>query len=439
MLNHMPLIAQIHFIMSINDWGKHFNCIFLASDRDEDIEKGKWFSQRKSGTVSGGYTDKFEVRIRKKTVSKDRSNCRQKMSCSERKEYATVEMTLWQEDMRLKDGYKSITARDTMSMVITEKGNDEKIIGADIPEQIHLHAATKTHRSHLLSTTQKMQTEHTYIIHANLTPSSALNSKISTSRRKARKMWIEVGSDAPFELVSSSKKSRAPKLETKSMQLLYAPMDKTKDIPTKETESNPIKQRWVKEKQKSRQATFINLKKLEQSGQELPVWMISLDDIRQDAEAREDEAYESKIKEESSSDDEEPNNGENVDERMTFWRSLRQEQWDSEPPPFDDTSGNTIMKDRSGEPPPPAFDADPSGIDIEAEIEARKAALLLQKISLNDYADSTDEKSQTNIPRSPYRSPKQTLQARDTVVYRGQLIMNVESYEKILHTTPRFL
>ena len=161
-------------------------------------------------------------------------------------------------------------------------------------------------------------------------------------------MWIEVGSDAPFELVkqSSSRKSRAPKLETKSMQLLYAPMDKTKDIPTKETESNPIKQRWVKEKQKSRQATFINLKKLEQSGQELPAWMISLDDIRQDAEAREDEAYESKIKEESSSDDEEPDNGENVDERMTFWRSLRQEQWDSEPPPFDDTSGNTVMKEK---------------------------------------------------------------------------------------------
>ena len=141
-------------------------------------------------------------------------------------------------------------------------------------------------------------------------------------------MWIEVGSDAPFELVGSSIKSRAPKLETKSMQLLYAPMDKTKDIPTKETESNPIKQRWVKEKQKSRQATFINLKKLEQSGQELPAWMISLDDIRQDAEAREDEAYESKIKEESSSDDEEPDNGENVDERMNL-KSLRKEQWDS--------------------------------------------------------------------------------------------------------------
>ena len=87
------------------------------------------------------------------------------------------------------------------------------------------------------------------------------------------------------------------------------------------------------------------------------------------------------------------------------------------------------MKDRSGEPPPPAFDADPSGIDIEAEIEARKAALLLQKINLNDYADSAGQKSQTKIPRSPYRSPKQTLQARDTVVYRGQLIMNVE-YEK---------
>ena len=65
--------------------------------------------------------------------------------------------------------------------------------------------------------------------------------------------------------------------------------------------------------------------------------MISLDDIRQDAEAREDAAYESKIKEASSSDDDEPDNGENVDERLQFWKSLRKEQWDSEPPPFDDT------------------------------------------------------------------------------------------------------
>ena len=121
------------FIMSLSDWGKHFNCIFLASDRDEDIEKGKWFSQRKSGTVSGGYTDKFEVRIRKKPLSKEEAT-RQKMSMTKSKEYATVEMTLWQEDMRLKDGYKSIVARDTMSMIITEKGNDEKIIEAkDIP------------------------------------------------------------------------------------------------------------------------------------------------------------------------------------------------------------------------------------------------------------------------------------------------------------------
>ena len=36
----------------------------------------------------------------------------------------------------------------------------------------------------------------------------------------------------------------------------------------------------------------------------------------------EDEAYESKIKEESSSDDEEPDNGENVDERMHFLEIL---------------------------------------------------------------------------------------------------------------------
>ena len=420
------------FIMSISDWGKHFNCILLASDRDEDIEKGKWFSQRKSGTVSGGYTDKFEVRIRKKPLSKEEAT-RQKMSMTKSKEYATVEMTLWQEDMRLKDGYKSIVARDTMSMVITEKGNDEKIIEAkDIPRTNPPCMQPPNHTGRIfLSTTQRMETEQTYIIHANLTPSSALNSKKSTSRRKARKMWIQVGSDAPFELVkqSSSKKSRAPKLKSKSMQLLYTPMDKTEDIPTKEVENNSIKLNWLNEKKKSRKTTFINLKNLEQQGQELPAWMISLDDIRQDAEVREDEAYESKIKEESSSDDEEPDNGENVDERMQFWKSLRKEQWDSEPPPFDDTSGNTIMKDRSGEPPPPAFYADPNGIDMEAEIEARKAALLLQKISLNDYADSTDEKSQTNIPRSPYRSPKQTLQARDTVVYRGQLIMNVE-YEK---------
>ena len=143
------------------------------------------------------------------------------MSMTKSKEYATVEMTLWQEDMRLEDGYKSITARDTMSMVITEKGNDEKIIGADIPRTDPPCMQPPKHTGRIfLSTTQKMQTEHTYIIHANLTPSSALNSKISTSRRKARKMWIEVGSDAPFELVkqSSSRKSRAPKLETKSMQ-----------------------------------------------------------------------------------------------------------------------------------------------------------------------------------------------------------------------------
>ena len=104
----MPLIAQIPIsIMSLNDWGKQFNCIFIANDRGEDIEKGKWFSQRKSGTVSGGYTDKFEVRIRKKPLSKEEAT-RQKMSMTKSKEYATVEMTLWQEDMRLKDGYKSI-------------------------------------------------------------------------------------------------------------------------------------------------------------------------------------------------------------------------------------------------------------------------------------------------------------------------------------------
>ena len=100
------------------------------------------------------------------------------MSMTKSKEYATVEMTLWQEDMRLKDGYKSIVARDTMSMIITEKGNDEKIIEAkDIPRTNPPCMQPPNHRSHLLSTTQRMETEQTYIIHANLTPSSALNSK----------------------------------------------------------------------------------------------------------------------------------------------------------------------------------------------------------------------------------------------------------------------
>ena len=67
-------------------------------------------------------------------------------------------------------------------------------------------------------------------------------------------MWIQVGSDAPFELVkqSSSKKSRAPKLKSKSMQVLYTPMDKTEDIPTKEVENNSIKLNWLNEKKKSR-------------------------------------------------------------------------------------------------------------------------------------------------------------------------------------------
>ena len=155
------------FIMSLNDWGKHFNCIFLASDRDEDIEKGNGSAREKSGTVSGGYTDKFEVRIRKKPLSKEEAT-RQKMSMTKSKEYATVEMTLWQEDMRLKDGYKSIVARDTMSMIITEKGNDEKIIEADIPRTNPPCMQPPKHTGRIfLATTQRMETEQTYIIHAN--------------------------------------------------------------------------------------------------------------------------------------------------------------------------------------------------------------------------------------------------------------------------------
>ena len=69
--------------------------------------------------------------------------------------------------------------------------------------------------------------------------------------------------------------------------------------------------------------------------------MISLDDIRQDAEVREDEAYESKIKEESSSDDEEARQWRKCRRAHAILEILEKEQWDSEPPPFDDTSGNT--------------------------------------------------------------------------------------------------
>ena len=207
------------------------------------------------------------------------------------------------------------------------------------PNKSAMYAATKSYRSHLFVyyTTNGNG--------ANLYNSCKSNTFISaefqksTSRRKARKMWIQVGSDAPFELVkqSSSKKSRAPKLKSKSMQVLYTPMDKTEDIPTKEVENNSIKLNWLNEK-KVQEDHFHQSEKLRTTRTRAA----GVDDIfgRYQTRCRGPWRWSLwiKIKEESSSDDEEPDNGENVDERMQFWKSLRKEQWDSEPPPFDDTS-----------------------------------------------------------------------------------------------------
>jgi Ca2+-binding EF-hand superfamily protein len=423
--------SDADFLISLDDWGKYFNCIFIANDHDEEIEKGKWFKQRQSGIVKGGYTDKFELKLKKKIISPEEEARRKRsVPIQGKAEYATVEITLWQEDKRIIDGYKSIAKRDTMTMLITEKGNMDSIENANIPRTKPPCLQPSKHTGRIfLSTTQLMETDQTYTIHANLVESLLKKSKkMSLRSKKAKKIWIEVGSEAPFEFKVVNAKNRPPKLKLNVLNLMYKPMDKTKDIPGSARKIKDQRKKWLKKREGSRQSTFLNLKKMELKGEELPAWMISLDDIKQEMEAMDDAKYEAKTEDlDSDNEDDENNNGE-VDDRLAFWKSLRKEQWDSEPPAFDDDFGNPIKKDKSGDEPPPAFDADPTGIDAEAEMEARKAALLLQKINFDEY-DTENEIKTSKIPRSPYRSPNLNIHARDTVVFRGQLIMNVE-YEK---------
>ena len=421
--------SDADFLISLDDWGNYFNCIFIANDHDEDIEKGKWFKKRQSGVVKGGYTDKFELRLKKKMISKEEEARRKRsVPVQGKKEYATVEITLWQEDMRLSNGGpKCISKRDTMSLFITEKGKGMDVIeDSNIPRTKPPCLQPSKHTGRIfLSTTQLMETEQTYVIHANLVEALLRKNKKPSGRRKAKKIWIEVGSEAPFEFKALSQQ-RLPKVKLEVANLLYKPMDRSKDIPVGSKQDQEEKNKWLLKREGSRQSTYLNLKKLEREGEELPAWMISLDDIRQELEAIQDAAYEAKNQDGDSDDDDDgvkTKSGE-VDERLVFWKSLRKEQWDSEPPAFDDESGKPIKKDRTGDPPPPGFDEDPRGIDAEAEIEARKAALLLQKINLDEY-DIVTETKLVKIPRSPYRSPSVNVHARDTVVYRGQLVMNV--------------
>eukprot|EP00945_MAST-04E_sp_MAST-4E-sp1_P002434 g2434.t1 len=398
--------SQSDFLISLEDWQTYFQRAFVVNEKSGfGVETDDYNVKIETGESKGSWDKGIEFRLQPKIVSEE-ERARKSLSVTgqEMQEYATVIITLWQEDRRMNVGYASLTERRKMKMVVMKKSesidNIREVISGTKPAK---NQPKVIDGALFTSTIQKMETGEAYFIQPNL----------ATQAKKAPaiRTWLVVEADAPFTLkpVKGKKTSHIDFLQT----VICEP--EKGFVVQSSPRVNPPKghEDFVRRNADVRQ---LSLQKLMQLGDEEAAWQISVNTIKEEKHAVENAGAKQEEKDSDSEDDDDKID----DPRIQLWKSIRKEEWDADPPAFDDVEERNVSpKKRPNEQALPSYEDGYGIIDAEAEERALKSAAMMAL----PYEEIKHENGTFAPPKSPFKSPK--LSGESTIVFRGMLIMNV--------------
>ena len=406
------------FLIALEDFKEHFQQTFVAQDGDDGEKQNEntGFVQVVASEAKGGWAQSFVLKLENKILD-EQERVRRKLSVTgqEMTEYASVTITLWQEDKRVEGyGQESLLSRRQMKLVVTKKGSDSGIIPAGTINGTKppCNQPNIIDGKSFLSSFQTMETNQSYIL------SPVLIAK-EKGAQKACPIWMTVESEAPFTLLA------APKAKGGAKASKFVPMTTT----CKANEgfeilmsprSAPMQglEKYLQTDASRRQASF---EKIQDLSENLPAWQIPITDITAELYALEKTRQEN----EDSDDDTGLNSAHQDDERIKLWKSIRKEQWESEPPAFDDDiERNVSPRKKPGIEAPPSYEDDRFIVDPEKEMDAKKTAMMMSL----PYSEVENADGTMSPPRSPFRS-MQNLAGESAVVFRGMSIMNVVMQE----------